>query len=227
MAESRALRLVTPLSYVIWNVILIADGFAGGGERMSGAAVQLRTLDALRGAPLWVHLRDHGVDADTFREAAGPFVKRIRAVQPIGLVSVNTHLDIAEEFGTAIHVGQRGPSVAEARQRLGEDATVSASVHTIEEAKEAVEQGAGTVLFSPVFPTDSKPGHPGMGLAALRACCEAVPEAHVAALGGITPDRMSPCLKAGALTVAVLSGILYASRPSEAAARYHAHLRRP
>ena len=193
---------------------------------MSGAAVQLRTLDALRGAPLWIHLRDHGVDADAFAEAAGPFVRRIRAIQHPDAISINTHLDAAEALGTGLHVGTRGPSVAEARERLGPEAAVSASVHTVGEAEEAVRQRANAVLFSPVFPTLSKPGHPGTGLAALRACCQAVPRAHVMALGGLTPDRVRLCLDAGAYGVAVLSGILHADRPAAAAARYHAQLHR-
>lgn len=211
---------------VFRSIVLIADGFAGGTERMSGAAVQLRVLDALRGAPLWVHLRDHGVDADTFGVAAELFVERIRAVQRIGIISVNTHLAVAEALGTGVHVGRRGPSVEEARQSLGAHAMVSASVHTVGEAQRAVEQGAGAVFFSPVFPTESKPGHPGAGLAALRACCEAVPHTPVLALGGVTPDLVHPCLDAGAESVAVLSGILHADDPAAAALRYTEALRR-
>ena len=227
MPPRRVVIPSTNLAVAVRHVVLIADGFAGGGQRLSGEDVRLRTLYALRGAPLHVHLRDHGVDAKTFAEAAASFVERIRAVQPIVLITVNTHLDVAEALGAGVHIGQRGPSVEEARRRLGPGtyARVSASVHTVEEARRAVEQGASSVYFSPVFPTTSKPDHPGAGLDALRSCCEAVSEAYVYALGGVTPDRMRACLDAGASNVAVLSGILHAADPADAAARYHAQLR--
>ena len=65
-----------------------------------------------------------------------------------------------------------------------------------------------------------------VGLAALQACCEAVLDTSVVALGGITPDRVCSCLDAGAQSVAVLSGILHADRPAAAAARYTSELRR-
>ena len=222
-------RIVTPSinrAVAVRHVVLIADGFAGGGDQMSGDEVQDRTLDALRGALLHIHLRDHGVDADTFAAVAASFVERIRAVQPIGLITVNAHLDVAEALGAGVHVGMRGPSIEEARRRLGPEsyARVSASVHKVEEARRAVAQGASSVYFSPVFPTTSKPGHPGAGLDALRACCEAVPGAYVVALGGITPDRVHSCFEVGAGNIAVLSGILHAADPAAAAAQYHAHL---
>ena len=193
---------------------------------MSGAAVQLRALAVYRAAPLWLHLRDHGVDADTFADAARSFVDRIRAIRFNALISINTHLDVAEVLGTGIHVGTRGPSVREVRSRLGARALVSASAHTVEEARAAEEQRANAILFSPVFSTTSKPGHPGAGLDALRACCEAVPRTAVLALGGVTPDRVRPCLDAGAQSVAVLSGILHANDPVGATAQYHAQLQR-
>ncbi len=215
-----------PRPYGFHHVALIADGFAGGGERMGGAAVQLRTLDALHGAPLWVHLRDHGVEASAFAEAAQAFVARIRSVAPRTVISINTHVGVAEMLGTGVHLGARGPSVTDAKRRLGRRRLVSVSVHSVSEACATVEQGANAVFFSPVFPTTSKPDHPGVGLADLAVCCEAVSGVSVLALGGVTPARVQPCLDAGAQSVAVLSGILYADSPASAAARYHAHLQR-
>ena len=218
------MRFVQAGNVVFRCVTLIADGFAGGG-RMGWATVQLRVLDALRGAPLWVQLRDHGADADTFAKSASSFLRRVRDAEHRAYVSVNTHLDVAEALGVGVHVGTRGPSVEEARRRLGPKALVSASVHSVPEARAAAEAGANAVFFSPIFPTSSKPGHPGAGLAALQACCEAVPSTSVVARGGVTPSRVGPCLDAGAQSVAVLSGILHADRPAAAAASYTSELK--
>ena len=145
-----------PRPYGFHHVALIADGFAGGGERMGGAAVQLRTLDALHGAPLWVHLRDHGVEAGAFAEAAQAFVARIRSVAPRTVISINTHVGVAEMLGTGVHLGARGPSVTDAKRRLGRRRLVSVSVHSVSEACATVEQGANAVLLQPGLPDDEQ-----------------------------------------------------------------------
>jgi hypothetical protein len=77
-----------------------------------------------------------------------------------------------------------------------------ASAHGIEEGMVAARLGAGYVTFSPIFPTSSKPGHPGVGLAALRDFCAAVP-LPVFALGGIDIANAADCIDAGARGIAM------------------------
>ena len=136
------------------------------------------------------------------------------------MVSVNTRLGLAEALGLGLHVGVRGPSVAEARRRLGEEIPIGCSAHDLSERQEAAAAGAVYLFFSPVFSTSSKPGHPGLGTAALRTFCGALPETPVFALGGISPERTAECLGAGAYGIAVLSGILHAPDPAEAVRTY-------
>jgi thiamine-phosphate pyrophosphorylase len=103
-----------------------------------------------------------------------------------------------------------------ARERLGPDAVIGFSAH---EEKEVTGPQAAHVdyfFFSPIFPTESKPGHPGTGIETLSRICAAT-EVPVFALGGITPARVGLCLEAGVQGVAVLSGILDAKDPARAA----------
>lgn len=193
------------------RLLLIADGFVADGE------VQRRALDAVEAGVPWIQLRDHDATPEAFAREAGRFVEALRAVRPDVVISVNTHAEVAGRFG--LHVGRRGPSVAEARALLP-DAVLSAAVHSTEEAVVAAAAGADAVLFSPVFETTSKPGRPAAGLDALAACCAAVPGTPVFALGGVTPGRVADCLAAGAHGVAVLSGILHAPDPVAATRRY-------
>ena len=82
------------------------------------------------------------------------------------------------------------------------------------------------LFFSPVFNPQGKPGYAGAGVGALRDFVQYVQgRVPVYALGGVTPERVGPCLDAGSYGVAVLSGIMMADRPGEAAHKYFDALR--
>ena len=96
----------------------------------------------------------------------------------------------------------------EIAQQVGNCLTVGCSVHTLTEAKSREAEGADFVTYSPIFPTLSKPGYgPAVGLDHLRKASEAV-NVPVFALGGVTPERVSGCISAGAYGVAVMSGLM-------------------
>ncbi len=181
--------------------------------------MQRRALEAVEAGVAWVQLRDHEASSERFGREAERFVAALRERRPGVAISVNTRADVAHRLGAGLHVGRRGPAVAEARA-LRPDTPLSAAAHSVEEAVAAARAGADAVLFSPVFATSSKPGRPGAGLDALAACCAAVPGTPVLALGGVTPARVAGCLAAGAHGVVVLSGILHASDPAAALRRY-------
>ena len=86
----------------------------------------------------------------------------------------------------------------------GDHLPFGASAHDIEEGLAASRLGARYVTFSPIFPTGSKPGHPGVGLDALRAFCSGVP-LPVFALGGIDLDNAPACIGVGARGIASIS----------------------
>lgn len=185
----------------------IADGFAAGRAELTPSLVQLRAFAAVAAGVEWLQLRDHGATLDAFAAAADDLAQAIFRARPDTLLSVNTHVSVARRLGLAVHLGYRGLSIGDVR-RLDPHVLVSASAHDARAAVAAVRQGADVVLFSPVFPTSSKPDHPGAGLAALAAVCAAVPDTPVYALGGVTPERVADCLDAGAYGVAALSGLL-------------------
>lgn len=96
-----------------------------------------------------------------------------------------------------------------AQLRVGTGATdrsrpFGASAHSIGEARAAWQRGARYVTFSPIFPTRSKPGHPGVGVDALRALCASV-SIPVFALGGIDGANAGLCIEAGAYGIASIS----------------------
>jgi thiamine-phosphate pyrophosphorylase len=106
-----------------------------------------------------------------------------------------------------------------AREQLGSDFVIGVSAHEQEEVSGPQAAWVDYFFFSPIFPTQSKPGHPGTGIETLSRIC-GVTEAPVFALGGITPAQVGSCMEAGAHGVAVLSGIMDAKDPARAATAY-------
>ena len=85
---------------------------------------------------------------------------------------------------------------------------VGRSCHDAGEVDRAAAEGCDYVFVSPVYPTDSKPGYgPALGPLGLAALCDRAPMP-VYALGGVLPERVGECLRAGAHGVAVMGPVL-------------------
>ena len=146
------------------------------------------------------------------------------------LFILNDRFDLAlAAEADGVHLGQLDLPVRHARSiadRLGEPLVIGATATTAEAAAEAEAAGADYIGFGPVFPTASKANPASVkGLEGLRAACEAV-SVPVVAIAGITPERVAPCLDAGAWGVAVLSAVTCAADPAAAAAPFRAEIDR-
>jgi thiamine-phosphate pyrophosphorylase len=120
-------------------------------------------------------------------------------------IFVNDRLDVALATGAAgVHLPEDGIPVEHARNIAPSEFEIGASVHSLESAIRADEAGADFVVFGPVFPTSSKPGHPGVGLERLREVSSGV-RIPVLALGGVEPERVRATMQAGASGVAGIS----------------------
>ncbi|GAS82326.1 thiamine phosphate synthase [Paenibacillus amylolyticus] len=97
------------------------------------------------------------------------------------------------------------------RLRLG------VSVHSMDEAKIAEEQGADYLFFGHVYSTNSKPDLEPRGLNALAEVCRCV-SIPVIAIGGIEPGNIHAIRSAGARGVAVISNVWASDSPDRAAA---------
>lgn len=146
-------------------------------------------------------------------EAAGPAIRErsVRAPSSIGVltrVAVNDRLDVAlaAELG-GVHLG--GPSMPAAAVRAvipsREDFWVGVSCHSPDDAAAAEDAGADYALLGPIFETASKRAYgPALGIGALEQTAHHT-HVPVLALGGITLDRVRPCIEAGAAGIAGIS----------------------
>jgi len=79
---------------------------------------------------------------------------------------------------------------------------VSAGCHSVGEVAVARTTGADIALLSPVFPTESHPNAPALGLESLAAACRTAGPMPVFALGGVNLENADACIAAGAAGVA-------------------------
>lgn len=187
--------------YRLPRLLLIAD-------RFTRPDVASRVLQAVRAGVPWIQLRDHEADPTTFDRAADEILYEVSGLSNPPLISVNSRIESADTRRTAFHTGIHGPSIAHSVCRLGNKAVIGYSAHSAAEAVRARDDGAAYVIFSPVYPTKSKPGHPGHGIEELKRVVNATKPCPVFALGGLTTARVPDCLEAGAYGAAVVRGIL-------------------
>ncbi len=118
-------------------------------------------------------------------------------------IVVNDRLDVALAAGAqGVHLGTQSLPAATVRAIVPGDFLVGVSCHSLEEARAAEECGADYLVLGPVFETPSKLAYgPPLGLAKLREVT-ALARVPVLALGGITLERVKPCLEHGAAGIA-------------------------
>lgn len=169
---------------------------------------------------------DGGVDAIQVREKDLPDadllllsgrLQRIAAGR--ALVLVNGRPGIARALGAGLHLPGDAPDPPSGPWPLW-----GRSVHSLDEAIARAAQKPDYLLLGTIFPTTSKPGHPGAGLALVRDVARAVAPIPVIAIGGIDARNAPQVIRAGAAGVAVRSAILEAPSPTQAAARIRASL---
>jgi thiamine-phosphate pyrophosphorylase len=115
--------------------------------------------------------------------------------------------------------------VVTARALLGAQKLIGVSTHTLEEAQAAEQSGADFILFGPVYFTASKAAYgPPQGLSALKTIVDNI-SLPVYAIGGITLENVESAKNTGVRGVALISAIVSAANPKEAAEKMLRKLR--
>ena len=155
------------------------------------------------------------------RNSSGAFLARSAArflslaTPPEATVFVNGRPDLALALGAhGVQLGSADLAVADARAVFPRG-WIGRSVHSIEEGKIAVDEGADFLLLGSIFETPSHPDLPPLGLGTLdRVARLGLP---VIAIGGITADTATAARDSGAWGVAAVRALWYAADPYAAA----------
>lgn len=163
----------------------------------------LARLDkALAGGVRLVQVREKHMTAEAFEAFARQVVARAHAAGARAVI--NGDAALARRLGAdGVHLPSGQLRQLAARPELP---LVGASCHDPAELKRAAELGCDFAVLSPVLPTPSHPGEPGLGWATFAAWVKDCP-LPVYALGGMRPDSLDTAERHGAHGVALLSGI--------------------
>jgi len=162
-------------------------------------------MEAVEGGVEAVLLRELGLEDHLFYTVALQFKK---VLEPKGVpLLISRRVDIALAVGAqGVHLGSHSLPPSVARSLLGGERVIGFSAHSLEEAREAQDQGVDYVTLSPIFPTRSKPLARPLGLDYLAEVVSRV-KIPVLALGGIGPQEAGETVKRGAHGVAVMSAL--------------------
>ena len=160
---------------------------------------------ALKGGVTCVQLREKALDEAAFLQEARVICALCRRYGVPFIV--NDNVDVAVACGAdGVHVGQEDMETGEVRRRVGEDMILGVSVHTVEEARQAVRNGADYLGLGAVFPTGTKTDADVMPGDMLRAICGAV-DVPTVAIGGLNRSNILQLSGSGVDGAALVSAI--------------------
>ncbi len=133
------------------------------------------------------------------------------------LFIINDYLDIAlAADADGLHLGQDDLPIRAARQLLPIDKILGGSATSVDRAITAESDGADYIAVGSIYPTTSKKTATVIGLAMLQQVRQAT-SLPLVAIGGINQGNATEVIAAGANSVAVISAVLDAESPEEAA----------
>lgn len=171
---------------------------------------------ALKNGATCIQLREKDLDEEAFLKEAIE-IKALCAEYNVPLI-INDNVDIAIKCNAdGIHVGQEDMAASDVRSRVGENMIIGVSAHTVDEAVEAVKNGADYLGLGAVFSTSTKLDVDNMSAEMLKDICDAV-DVPTVAIGGISKENIMELSGSGVDGVAVVSAIFAAKDPGKATA---------
>jgi thiamine-phosphate pyrophosphorylase len=178
--------------------------------------------EAVAGGVDMIQLREKCLPARRVYELAVELKEALKC-SPSRLL-INDRVDIALAVGAdGVHLSQNGLPVETVRRMVGHGMLIGVSTHSLEEAMQAEDEGADYVLYSPIFPTTCKPGAVPKGVKSLEEIFREV-NIPVIPLGGINKNTLPEITRCGVTNAAVMSALLTAEDPKQAAAELKAIL---
>ncbi len=162
-----------------------------------------------------IQLRDKSLNDGTLARRARQLVDSTRPTDCLAIV--NDRPDIAVAAGAdGVHLGQDDLSVAAARKVVGPGVLVGVSTHHINQARQAVLEGANYLGAGPTFASNTKQFEDFPGLDYLRQVATEI-ALPTFAIGGIDKQNLPAVLATGTTRVAVAGAITGAQDASETA----------
>ncbi len=163
-----------------------------------------------------LQLRDKTLDDRSLIERARMLRTLTRNTGTLFIMNDRPDLAVLAQ-ADGVHVGQEELSIKDTRRIVGAEMTIGVSTHTIEQARQAVLDGANYIGVGPTFLSGTKSFDHFTGLDLLRQVAGEI-KLPAFAIGGIGPNNVSDVLDCGITRVAVGQAVT-ASGDVAAAAR--------
>lgn len=172
--------------------------------------------EAVKGGATMVQLREKDCSTREFIELAA---KLMETLKPLGIpLLINDRIDVALAVDAdGVHIGQSDMPYKTARALLGPDKIIGLSVENMEDIRVANELDVDYVGISPVYSTHTKTDTAApFGLDGLREAVKLSVHPTVA-IGGMNMKTAKDVMACGTDGIAVVSAIVSADSPCEAA----------
>ncbi len=197
-----------------WRLcVLISEELCPSGDWWRVAASVIEAAERAH-QPICIQLREKTLESNVLLDRTRRLIERCR---PYGVgVVVNDRPDVAWLAGAdAVHLGQDDLPCAEVKKLVRDQLLIGVSTTNLDQAKQAVGDGADYCGVGPMFASPTKPGKPVAGAGYLRRFLAAFPWMPHLAIGGITPDNINELVDAGVGGVAVSSSVCTAANPGQ------------
>lgn len=184
---------------------------------LNGQTLYEQVEQALKGGVTLVQLREKGLGAEQFLQEARQIQQLCRRFGVPLIINDSIEVALAVD-ADGVHLGQDDANAAQARQLLGKDKIIGVSAHNVQEALQAVQDGADYLGSGAVFGSGTKTNVSTLPMQTLREICSAVP-IPVVAIGGITEQNLQHLSGSGISGAAVVSAIFAQENIEEAAIR--------
>ena len=209
----------TPLASAAVCRLSSAVFYALVDSRSGESAFEQFITDIIEGGVDVIQLRDKQADDRTLLSRSRILKHCISASGRDVLFIINDRPDLAllaEADG--VHVGQEELPVSLVRQLVG-SLLIGVSTHSIEQARQAVLEGADYIGAGPVFESATKEFSQLAGLDYLRQVAAEI-SIPAFAIGGMTEDRLDEVFQTGIRRTAVGSALLNSDNPRKAAEKW-------
>lgn len=162
--------------------------------------------EAIEGGADCLQLREKTLEAADLLKRARQLVELCRTKGVLSII--NDRVDIAMlSDADGVHVGQEDLPATDVRKLVGRNKIVGVSTHRIEQARQALRDGADYIGVGPIFPSSTKPRDylPGLEYGKQAAANIRIP---VVAIAGITTENVSQVAAAGIKAVAVTAAVI-------------------
>ena len=188
-----------------WKLYAILDlGYVAPADLIATA------MKLIAGGADLLQLRAKGCEMAEIRDVAKEILPICRATGVPFII--NDFPELAAELDAdGVHIGQDDGPLTAARETVGPGKIIGRSTHSIMQARAALDEGFDYIGFGPLFPTPTKLGRPGIGLADIATMqSEVGVKIPAFCIGGIKRANLPQVLESGARRVVIVSDLLTA-----------------